>query len=478
MRNKKILSLVLTICIMLAMAGIMPNRVYAATATLKVSGEELFKGRRNYLTIELNNNDMRIAGVEVFVAFDTDAFSVNNVTSLLPDTWKLERKEETVPEYRAGVHCMIYDSSRTGITDANKSMIQISLDDKNAQVGKEYSFDITIIDVCDENGNSIKSSVSAESCKINCVLISDDVKIEGFQIKTNNRLNYNNEEYDMKGVAYRTICRAPQKGNEIEIAGENYTVQDMGTIYLPDVSGDRYSGSDMYLNLEGGVIEERKDTGDYQYTVKYYKGYNNLAYGYIASDIGVLLSGVNEGENDTLYVRTLVTSPDFCENNEAAYYQFMITKMHIRAFVVAKDSDGKDVIIYGKNTENVSIAEIADYIYKNSMASNFQGHKFLYEQILNRIDSSNPYYRAEMVSYGWNDNLYTPDTPTATYPTVIEKGDSEAATDVSLNKHVMTNTISATATPAKEAEGPKKLFEESIVLQKRYNLFHLEFNGK
>jgi hypothetical protein len=56
------------------------------------------------------------------------------------------------------------------------------------------------------------------------------------------------------------------------------------------------------------------------------------------------------------------------------------------------------------------VAQIADYLYTNSKAPNYTGHKYLYNAILNKISSTNPYYRTTTIEYGWDSNLYIPDS--------------------------------------------------------------------
>lgn len=56
----------------------------------------------------------------------------------------------------------------------------------------------------------------------------------------------------------------------------------------------------------------------------------------------------------------------------------------------------------------MSIPEVSDYLYKNVLSSNYNGHIYLYNAILSKISTSNPYYYDHTVDYGWNDNLYDP----------------------------------------------------------------------
>ena len=57
----------------------------------------------------------------------------------------------------------------------------------------------------------------------------------------------------------------------------------------------------------------------------------------------------------------------------------------------------------------MSIPEVANYLYKNVLSSNYNGHAYLYDTILSRISYDNHYYYNHKVDYGWNDNLYNPD---------------------------------------------------------------------
>ena len=38
----------------------------------------------------------------------------------------------------------------------------------------------------------------------------------------------------------------------------------------------------------------------------------------------------------------------------------------------------------------MSVAEVADYLYRNSKAQNYSGHKYLFENILSKVATTNP----------------------------------------------------------------------------------------
>lgn len=264
MKRKKIISLVLTICIMLTMFGIMPSNAYAATATLKVNGN-LVTGLNSYVTVEMSGNSSKIAGVQFFVEFDTDAFSVSDVTSSLPNSWEIDWKQKTDAKYGNGILCMAQDSSLEGITDSSKKLMKIKLGDKSAQAGKEYSFNIYVIDVCDESGNSISSSFTTENTKITCaegadITISDDVKIEGFQIS-----------YTLGGL--RTISSVEPTINGKEVV-------EYGNIYA--IEKENVTENDMYIGSTSNYVAQ-----------------------YVATELGILDTKFSESDTAINYIRTM-----------------------------------------------------------------------------------------------------------------------------------------------------------------------------
>ena len=56
--------------------------------------------------------------------------------------------------------------------------------------------------------------------------------------------------------------------------------------------------------------------------------------------------------------------------------ELMEYTLHVRAFVTALDADGSRVFVYGDSVADVSVAEIAHYIYVKSLSSNYRGHDY------------------------------------------------------------------------------------------------------
>ena len=254
----------------------------------------------------------------------------------------------------------------------------------------EYKVQVT----ASVNGKSAEPGESA-LMSIENLLVSTALDIEGFQIRTNER--------DDSGVAFRTVCKSPNVGSVITVSGKNYTIQDMGTIYTLDTNTSGYE-SDSQLDISYTLLNPAKVsddiTADKGYSYIGEKQYNNQnrTYGYVATQKGEFAGFSTTDTTNTYYVRTITGLGNLMTNT-----------IHVRAFVVAENSDGKQVIIYAKEMASMSIAEVADYIYKNSKSSNWQGHSYLYNKILSQISSTNPFYRNTEMPYGWNDNLYTPE---------------------------------------------------------------------
>ena len=302
---------------------------------------------------------------------------------------------------------------------------RISLDD--VAVGKHT---VTIKTYANGQFSSGKV-ISDVNVRNKVYLYSDSVDVEGFQIRTNKTEN---------SVAYRAICKAPNVGSTITVDGSSYTVEDIGTIYTIDTddSGDvgnsKVDGRVYTLLDPTAVDSDVEKAKGYKYVGEnLYEG-SNRTYGYIATDEGIISSGETTDTENTYYVRTMEGMDELKEYT-----------LHVRAFVTAIDTDGSRVFIYGSRVADVSVAEIAYYIYVKSLSSNYSGHDYLYNNILSKISSNNPFYMSTTINYGWNDNLYTPDIP--------------SIPNVSLNEYVRTDRITASAPKATDTEGPEKLFD-------------------
>lgn len=237
---------------------------------------------------------------------------------------------------------------------------------------------------------------NVEVTKMPEFITSDVLKIEGFQIKTNNS--------DVN-VAFRTVCKTPNIGSSIMASdGNTYEIAKVGTIYTLDVNKDGYRRNDVLDSLYT-ILNPTAVSADITASTGYtYVGaipYNGTqrTYGYLATDAGIAADWNTADKDNTYYVRTM----DGMSENGAMEYT-----VHVRAFAVT--TDGK--LIYGKRTASVSVAEVADYLYKNSKAQNYTGHQYLYNNILTKVSNTNPYYRTTILSYGWDSSLYVPSGPT------------------------------------------------------------------
>lgn len=278
------------------------------------------------------------------------------------------------------------------------------------------------------NGNFSDATV-IDNIQLSEILINESIGVEGFQIKTNDTSDK---------VAYRAVCKAPNIGSTFTLGGREYTVKDVGTIYTLDTDTSGIHGEanvgDAYTELSSTTV----DNTEYKYVGrKKYDG-KQRTYGYLATEKGVYKDWNAEDTQNSYYVRTMY---------DGETYSVISNTIHVRAFIVATYNN-KEYIVYGKNVAHMSIAEVANYIYENSLSSNFTGHKYLYESILNKLHPKNPYYKNSTVAYGWNDNLYTPNAPS------IING--------SLNKYVKKDRITASATPAGDNEGPGNLFDGKV----------------
>ena len=251
--------------------------------------------------------------------------------------------------------------------------------------------------------------VKAEDAVDEEVLISDNIGIKGFQIR-NNQPETTEEiakEQELFGVSFRIIGNAPKIGESIVVSGETYTVKKVGIIYVLDTNTKGSDGADVYGDEKYTLMDLESTIKDNVGNIIGYKGKNvNTSFGYLSTEIGIMKS---ESSDSIIYCQTLTKMELSVANT-----------IHTRAFVLADDAEGNEEIIYGKNINSASVAEIANYLYINNMCSNAYAHQFLFNRILNgkNGDSSatsvlqqagNPFYRDTEIPYGWNGSIFKPD---------------------------------------------------------------------
>lgn len=321
------------------------------------------------------------------------------------------RVEAIDVEWTAGSSATTYQTYNVYITDTTTSTASTVAENVNATSYKITGLGAgtyTVTVKATINGIETTGVTSSEVTVggTATAITSSDIAVEGFQIRTNDVVN-------QTSVAFRTVCKAPNIGTTITGSdGNTYKVASVGTIYAIDPNWTGYKKNNklnsLYTLLDATTVI---DDQEYRYVgANLYDG-NQHTYGYVATEKGYMSSWKPEDNTHTYYVITM-------EDMDAK----MAYAMHVRAFVVATDG----TIIYGESTAVSSVAQIADYLYTNSMSKNYSAHKYLYENILHSThlaanatygrDVNNLYYRDMRIDYGWNGILYVPGT-TATLAT-------------------------------------------------------------
>lgn len=353
MKKKKVISVVIVICMLLTMMSVSQvSTVLGASVTnLQVCNSQLMKGKENSIIINLKNNDKTIAGIQFFVEFDTDAFSVNDVVSRMSDTWELDWKVKNDSKYGNGVLCMIQDTSVKGIKNAEQEILAIKLNDTGANVGTEYEFNINIIDVCDNNGESLKTLISGINgaftyIEEHKITTSDKINIEGFQISQANE-------------GLRTVSSV-----EPEINGQE--VVEFGNIYA--ILKDDVTDKDMFIGSA-----------------------NNYVAAYKATELGIIDKNFSDSSTAINYVRTM--------NNNGTISAAFTQKYMIRGY--AKLADGSYVY---STASKYSIFGVAKVLYDGVRMSTYAGHNYLYNSILKVVDSNYP-----EVDFDWSNIIVQPE---------------------------------------------------------------------
>lgn len=178
------------------------------------------------------------------------------------------------------------------------------------------------------------------------VVISDKIKIEGFQISS------------VLG-GHRTITSVEKEIN-------NQQVVEFGNIYA--IVKDGVMSTDMVIGS----------------TNQYVKAYK-------ATEQGIIKENFSESETATNYVRTMTSNGT---TSDALTQEYMI-----RGY--AKLADGS--YVYSKACK-YTIFNVAKVLYDNGKMTTFNGHEYLYKNILKVVDSN-----YEEVEYNWSNSIVKTD---------------------------------------------------------------------
>ena len=217
------------------------------------------------------------------------------------------------------------------------------------------------------------------------VMTSNDISVKGFQI------NLSNPAY---GVAFRTIASAPE--STVTVDETSYTIKSYGLVYSFDSVNTTGNHANNTIDASYCILNTEPVLGH----AWSYVGKKDAAntFGYIASDNAFVDLATETGKKS--YVATMV-------NMDATGIELYAKTIYVRAYVITTTGE----FIYSTRTAKVSVAQVADKMYRDSAARTLAGHEFLYNNILHTSYLSglgNIYYKTAPVEYGWNNNLYTP----------------------------------------------------------------------
>ena len=234
--------------------------------------------------------------------------------------------------------------------DGEQINVEYDADDLNPKEveGSPFISGTNVIDV-DLNSRYFKAS-AGELDESNVIRVSDDVKVEGYQINAN------------AGGA-RTVGSVPKTVNGKQVVRR-------GIVYaLTKVNGQ-----------ENPVTDKDIKVGGKNYYVREYDLTN-------ASTISL-----DDADPDRTYFATTMLFADGGSKREfEATYK-------VRTYVVLEDG----IVVYS-DVESYTIFEISQELYQNQMMRNRTWHDYLYENILKVVD---PTYKE--VDYDWNKEMIKP----------------------------------------------------------------------
>lgn len=253
------------------------------------------------------------------------------------------------------------------------------------------SYGTHIVEVCGVFSGEETERTSTTVNISSTVKSTSNISIEGFQIQT----NFPDRSDPPDHVAFRSMCKAPNKGSKMTIDDKQYEVDKFGIVYALDYENNTGYNENNNLDASYTLLNETPVVGE-DWTYEGLRTYddNDVAYGFVATNKAIIEDYKPADTDNTYYA---ITMPNMDPMARCTIF--------FRAYVVATDG----TIIYGKTTAYTSVCEIADIIYSNSMSKNASSHDYIYNGILHNTSitpATNPHYKASPITYGWNGNLY------------------------------------------------------------------------
>lgn len=183
------------------------------------------------------------------------------------------------------------------------------------------------------------------------IIISNQVKVEGYQISTT-----------LGGIRALGSVESKINGKKVKSWGFVYALEQNGTIKYPVTEKDMYVGSD-----------------------------NNFVAAMESTEKGTLEVKEQGTMTTTCFVRTMLFKHYTKEEFNAVY--------KIRTYAQLEDN----TYVYS-NIYSYSVAGISDNLYQNKKMSNQTAHDYLYNKILKMV---NPSYQE--VDYNWQNEIVKPD---------------------------------------------------------------------
>lgn len=349
-KMRRVLLFVIGLCFAICGTSVNININAADKAVIQVSDTQFIHGKNAKISVDIIDNTKNIAGIQLFVKYNTSIYSITDVESSLSEAWQVDWEEKVNTQYGDGILCMIQDTTLEGFSDKYKGIITLDVKDLNSTVGEKYGFELIVIDVCDKNGDSIKSYFGGSNKEYVCCLepdisISEKVNIEGIQISSRNG-----------GVRTVSSVEPEIDGKKVVEFGNIYAVSDFGV-----KEKELYKGSD-----------------------------NKYVASFQATQAGISDYQFSTSKTAINYVRTMY---DNGQDSASLQRHYMV-----RAY--AKLEDGKYVYSV---VHTYSIYEAADILYRECKMNTYAGHEYLYENILKVVDKN--YIQ---VDYNWGNVIAKP----------------------------------------------------------------------
>ena len=107
-KMRRVLLFVMGLCFAICGTSVNININAADKAVIQVSDTQFIHGKNAKISVDIIDNTKNIAGIQLFVKYNTAIYSITDVESSLSEAWQVDWEEKVNTQYGDGILCMIF----------------------------------------------------------------------------------------------------------------------------------------------------------------------------------------------------------------------------------------------------------------------------------------------------------------------------------------------------------------------------------